>query len=94
MSASSPGGSLEPAFQFSAVTPSNTALLTYTTSSGEVVKRKCKALYIGGAGNIAIKDDAGTAVTFVGVTAGSIYPISTDTVMLTNTTATSIIALY
>lgn len=91
---SSPGGSIEPSFQFSTVTPSDTALLTYTTSGGEVVKRKCKALYIGVAGNVAIKDDAGTAVTFTGVLAGCVYPISTDTVMNANTTATDIVALY
>ena len=88
------GGSIEPSFQFSAITPSDTALLTYTNSAGEVEKRRCKAIYVGGAGNLAIKDDAGNAVTFTGVTAGSVYPISTDTVMSTGTTATHLVALF
>jgi len=91
---SSPGGSIEPSFQFSAVTPSDTANLSYTNADGEVEERKCKALYIGVAGNVAVQDDAGNAVTFTGVLAGSIYPISTTVVMDTNTTATNIVALF
>lgn len=69
-----------------AVTPSDTTIL------------KFKALYIGGAGNVAIKHNSGdTAVTFTSVPAGTILPIQTGEdgglVMSTNTTATNIVAM-
>lgn len=83
------GTSIDPSYKFVAVTPSDTATLSY---NGE--KSKTKAIYIGGAGNLAVKNDLGTSVTFTGVTAGTIYPISASIVMSTNTTATNIVALF
>lgn len=67
-----------------AVTPSDSTALNPT-----------RGLYVGGAGNIKV-DMAmgGTAVTFVGVLAGSILPIQVVKVYSTDTTATSIVALY
>ena len=94
MPSSNSGGSIEPSFQFVVVTPSDTAPLKYTTSSGFVEEKRCKALYIGGAGNVAINDDAGNSVTFVGVLAGSVIPVSTENVLNTGTTATNIVALF
>jgi len=88
------GGSIESAFQFSAVTPSDSAKLTYVTSAGITEVRRCKAIFVGGAGAVAIKDDAGNACTFTGCTAGSVYPVSTDQILSTGTTASSLIALF
>jgi hypothetical protein len=54
-----------------------------------------RALYIGGAGNVAVMmqgDDA--AVTFTAVPVGTILPISVRRVMSTDTTATNIVAIY
>lgn len=54
-----------------------------------------KALYVGGAGNIACRLVGDAAdVTFVGIPAGTIIPIRVSHVRVTSTTATSIIALY
>lgn len=67
-----------------AITPSDTAAVN------------CRALYIGGAGNLAIKTTAtATTVTFTGLTAGSTLAIMIDggSVMATGTTATLLIAL-
>lgn len=67
-----------------AVTPSDTTIIN------------CRALYVGGAGNVAIKTAPGaTAVTFTAPPVGTILPINIDggQVMATNTTATLIIAL-
>lgn len=67
-----------------AVTPSDTTIIN------------CRALYIGGAGNVAVKTTAGaTAVTFTAPPVGSILPINIDggQVMSTNTTATLIVSL-
>lgn len=53
-----------------------------------------RALFVGGAGNIAVIMEDGSAVTFNGVTAGTLLPISVSRVKATNTTATNILALY
>ncbi len=53
-----------------------------------------KALYIGGAGNVALRGVNSSAdVTFVGLTAGSILMVRASHVRATLTTATGIIAL-
>ena len=82
------GSPIDSSFQFSTVTASDTKTLTYHGQSA-----RAKGFYILTNGNLAIKDDLGTAVTFTGVVAGSVLPISSDTVMSTNTTAT-VIALF
>lgn len=54
-----------------------------------------RALYIGGAGNVYVDMVGdGENIGFIGATAGSILPISVSRVYSTNTTATSIVALY
>jgi len=52
-----------------------------------------KALYIGGAGNLAVTMQSGN-VTFVGLAAGSILPIRPSAILATGTTATDIVILY
>jgi hypothetical protein len=69
---------------FAAVTPSDTTLIN------------CRAIYIGGAGNIALSTSPGAAaVTFTAPPVGMILPITLDggRIMATNTTATLIVAL-
>lgn len=76
---------INPARNASAVTPHDTNALANTS----------KALYVGGAGNIACRlADDSTDVTFVGLTAGSILPVRVTHVRATSTTATSIVSLY
>lgn len=53
----------------------------------------CRALYIGTTGNLAVRMADGQTVTFASVPVG-IFPIQVDMVMSTNTTASSILALY
>lgn len=56
----------------------------------------CRAIYVGGAGNVAIKTTANaTAVTFTAPPVGTILPVMIDggQIMATNTTATLLIAL-
>ena len=69
-----------------AVTPSDDTDLT-----------GARALFVGGAGNLAIRTTQGASntatVTLTGVTAGSIIPIQVTRVMAA-TTATNIVALY
>ena len=67
------------------------------TSSGAVTKSdstvlQFRAVYVGGAGDVAIKHtEGGSAVTYVGVPAGSILPVSGVRVMSTGTTATNMV---
>lgn len=52
-----------------------------------------RALYVGGAGDIAVEMANGDTVTFVGVLAGTVLPIRINRVNSTNTTATNMIAI-
>lgn len=73
-----------PAREWRAVTPSDTVFLP----SG------CRGLFVGGAGNVALQGSDGVVGTFTGLTAGTTLPVGPVRVMLTNTTATLILALY
>ena len=53
-----------------------------------------RGLYVGGAGNIAVTTPSGDSVTITGVTQGSVLPFEIARVKSTNTTATSILAIY
>lgn len=72
-----------PAERASAVTPHDT----------NEIASVCRALYIGGGGNITVRM-GGANVVFVAVPQGTILPIRTDMVLSSGTTATSIVALY
>jgi len=67
-----------------AVTPSDT------------VKANCRAIYVGGAGNISIKTTAdAAAVVFTALPVGTLLPVMVDGgyIMSTSTTATLLVAL-
>ncbi len=73
---------------------------TYSTAA-DVTKSdttivNCRAIYVGGAGAVAVKTKAGAhAVTLAAVPVGTILPIQIDggQIMSTNTTATNLVAL-
>lgn len=80
---SSVGVADAPAYVGADVTPSDSTVLT-----------KTRALYVGTGGNVAVVFATGsTAVTLKNVNDGSILPIGVTKVMLTNTTASDIVAL-
>jgi hypothetical protein len=54
----------------------------------------CLGLYVGGTGDVVAVTNGGTTVTFKAVPAGTFIPVSCSQVKSTNTTATSILALY
>jgi hypothetical protein len=65
------------------------------TKSDSTVLRTTRALWVGGAGDVdVIFAEGTTAVTLAGIAAGTILPVQVTKVMSTNTTATSIVALY
>jgi hypothetical protein len=68
-------------------------LRAVTKSDSTIVN--CRALYVGGSGNVAIVAVGDTAaVTLEDVPAGTILPIACKKVMSTNTTATKLVALF
>ena len=73
-----------PATRAFAITPHDSNALTRTT----------RALWVGGAGNIALrmKDDT-VDVTFSGIAAGTLLPVRVTHVRSTSTTATLILGL-
>ena len=76
-----------PVANWKVITPSDTANLEFNSK-----KVRCRAILIGVGGNLAIRNEDGTTVTLVGLVAGGLYPISTDRILATGTTATDIVA--
>ena len=76
-------GITSPAENAAAITPSNSVDLDYVT----------RAIYVGGAGNLAVVMKGGDTVTFFGAVAGSVIPIRAARVLATGTTATSLVGL-
>jgi hypothetical protein len=66
------------------ISKSDSANLTFST----------RAIYVGGAGNVAITTVKGTNVTFANVPAGAILPVRAQKVLDTGTTATLIVGMY
>jgi hypothetical protein len=66
------------------------AITTSDTNNFAVVP---DAIYIGGAGNLVAVMPDGSTVTFTGVLAGTVLPISCIRVNATNTTATALVGL-
>lgn len=65
-----------------------------TPNDGADLPTMARSLYIGAAGNVVVTTANGTQTTFVGLPAGYILPLFVKRVWATNTTATSIVAMY
>lgn len=77
----------------------NTSLSSATTAE-EVTKSDTtvypvpsRGIYVGGAGDVAVRMAGGGNAIFVGVPAGATLPICADMVLSTDTTATSMLLL-
>ena len=69
--------------------------LVAVTASDSTDLTGARGVYVGVAGALALMAiDDDTAVTLVSVPAGSVIPVRISRVMATNTTATSIVAIY
>jgi hypothetical protein len=68
--------------------------ITITPHNTTPLAKVSRAIYIGGSGNLVVEMLGGqTPITFVGVSAGCVLPIRV-TKVLTDTTATNLVALY
>ncbi|AYD02207.1 hypothetical protein [Neorhizobium sp. NCHU2750] len=73
-----------PAGKFAAVTPHASNDLGFVS----------RAIYVGGAGDIAAVDVSGNVVVFKAVPAGTLLPIRVARINAVNTTATNLVALW
>lgn len=64
--------------------------IAITKSDATIIQ--ADAIFVGGAGDVVIKDRDGTSVTYT-VPAGTIIPVQATMVMSTGTTATNIVGL-
>lgn len=78
------GQGVYPAASFEVITPSDTVKLSART----------RGIYIGGTGDLELKNLDDETVLVSNIPAGSVLPISTDHILDGNTTATLIVALY
>jgi len=79
----SAGNVTAPAYDGFVITPSNANNLA----------TMARSIYVGGAGDVALTTPGNTALTFIGLTAGSILPVMAIKVSSTGTTATNLIGL-
>jgi hypothetical protein len=73
-----------PGSHHAAITPSDTVNMT----------NHCRGIYVGVAGNIAILSVNDELETYIAASAGSVIPIQAKRVNLTDTTASSLIAMW
>lgn len=74
--------------------PARSAVAVDVSSTDQALSPECRALYVGGAGDVEVNmADTGSAIVFTCV-AGQILPINAVKVLNANTTATAIVALY
>lgn len=82
-------GPNHPEYESALVTPSDTVDLPLS-SIGE----GCRALLIGGAGNVNVNLLGGGTAVLTGLSAGQVVVVACTRVLATSTTATSVQALY
>lgn len=67
--------------------------VSVTPSDSVNLDKEAGGIYVGGAGDASILMRSGNAVTFNGITAGTLLPLRVLRVNSTGTTATNIVAL-
>ncbi len=86
---------IDPALYPVLVTPSNTALLSFTDQFG-VQHQKCRAISFVTAGDLAIKDENNATVVIPNgaLVAGIMHPLSIQQILATGTAALGIVAYF
>lgn len=68
--------------------------LVWSPSSPSPLPTTCRAIYVGGSGNLQLTLAAGTTMTFFNVPAGAMLPVRARDIVAAGTTATGVIALW
>lgn len=87
-----PWGPSDSAFNAFTVTKSDSTVFPAIGNSSGVAQTK--AVYVGGAGDLAVTMVGGQVVILVAVPAGALLPIAVTQVRSTSTTASSVIGLW
>ena len=74
-------------------TSSADGVFAITKSDATVFSNPTRAIYVGGAGDVAVTMVDDTTAVFTAVPAGSFLPLRTKKVLLTGTTATLLLGL-
>lgn len=67
---------------------------TVTPSDDEPLAQVTRAIYVGGAGDVAVEMADGDSVVFVGLTGGTLLPVRAARILATGTSAGAILALW
>ena len=65
-----------------------------TPADGADQAQVCRAIWIGGSGDLKVTTRGGDTFTLVGVPAGTLLPLRATRIWSTGTTATNLVALY
>lgn len=65
----------------------------FSVTPSDTAGNQCRAIYVGGAGDVTVITLGGNTVTFKAVPVGTILPIEVSTIKATNTTATLLLGL-
>lgn len=65
-----------------------------TKSDETIFDQPTRALWVGGAGDVAVRMMGGETVTFASVPAGTLLPVRVDKVLSTGTSASAIVGVY
>lgn len=65
-----------------------------TAADSDLAGGACRSVWVGGAGNLAVKTAAGNIVVFTAVPAGTLIQLKCIQIRATSTTATNLVALY
>jgi hypothetical protein len=60
----------------------------FAITPSDATTQRASAIWVGAAGNVAVRTEDGTTLTFSGAQAGSIIPVRTLQILSTGTTAT------
>lgn len=63
----------------------------FSITPSDSTTQRAQAVYVGAAGNVALRTEDGTTLTFSGAQAGTILPVKTNQILATGTTATNLI---
>ena len=63
----------------------------FAITPSDATTQRANALWVGGAGNVAVKTEDGTTLTFTGAQAGTTLPVRVMQVLASNTTATNLV---
>lgn len=83
------------AYNFASESPADRAF-AITPSDATIFDNPTRGIYVGGAGNIALRTRGGDTVTLMGCVAGSVIPVQADKVLAvgSGTTATNLVGLW